>query len=212
MRYLSGAIRPELPGHGIGYMLTPMMGNRPDLSPAVWAADTGCFAQPQAYSDGWYLDFLAALAPWRQGCLFATAPDVVGDAAATLARALPMLPRIRGAGYPAALVAQDGLERLPVPWDAFDVLFVGGTTRWKLSEAAYGLVAEARRRGKRTHLGRCNSLRRLRAAAQAGYDSADGTYLKFGPDRNLPRVRGWLDDLRRRPPLPLWVGAPGEDA
>ena len=53
-------------------------------------------------------------------------------------------------------------------------------------------------------MGRVNSLRRLRAAQQGGYDSADGTYVKYAPDRNLPQVVAWLDDLRRRPGLPLW--------
>ena len=202
--YLSGAIVPVMFQHGIGAMLTPMMGNRPALAGVVHAIDTGCFAQPGAYSDGWYLDYLAALAPHRKSCLFATAPDVVGDAAATLLRALPVLPKVRAAGYPAALVAQDGLEQLAVPWETFDCLFVGGTDAWKLSEAAYGLAAEAKARGKWLHLGRVNSLRRLRAAACAGYDSADGTFLKYGPTVNLPRVLGWLRELAERPTLPLW--------
>ena len=204
MLYLSGAIRPELPGLNVGYMLTPMMGNRPDLTGVVYAIDTGCFAQPQAYSDGWYLDYLAELAPARKTCLFATAPDVVGDAAATLARSAPVLPKVRAAGYPAALVAQDGLEDLGVPWDALDCLFVGGTTAWKLSEAAFALVREAKARGKWVHAGRVNSLRRLRTMEQAGCDSADGTFLKYGPDKNLPRLREWLRDVRERPHLNLW--------
>jgi hypothetical protein len=183
-------------------MLTPMMGNRlPDGR--TWCADTGCFAQPERFDLGRYLDWLAAYAAAIDRCLFATAPDVVGDAAATLARSAPVLPLIREIGYPAALVAQDGLESLAVPWDAFDCLFVGGTTGWKLSEVAYALVAEARRRGKWTHMGRVNSLRRLRAAMVGGYDSADGTFLAFGPDVNLPRVTAWLDALRRQPALPM---------
>lgn len=41
-------------------------------------------------------------------------------------------------------------------------------------------------------MGRVNSLRRLRHAAAIGCDSADGTYLAFGPDRNLPRLLDWI--------------------
>ena len=63
--------------------------------------------------------------PFTSRCLFATAPDVVGDAQATLRRAY-MLGWIRYAGLPAALVAQDGLEHLAIPWDDFDALFLGG--------------------------------------------------------------------------------------
>jgi hypothetical protein len=197
--YLSGAQHPDLPP-SVGRMHTPMMGNRVELG-TVWAADTGCFGAPEKHTDDGYLRWLAARAAHAGRCLFATAPDVVGDAAATLERSAPMLPRVRGAGFRAALVAQDGLESLDVPWDAFDALFVGGTTGWKLSEAAYRLVAEAKRRGKWAHMGRVNSWPRLRAAALSGYDSADGTFLAFGPDKNLPRLAGWLGRLERQPAL-----------
>ncbi len=167
----------------------------------MWAADTGMFAAPEKFDPDRYLAWLDARRHAADRCLFATAPDVVGDAVATLEIAAPFLPRIRALGFKAALVAQDGLEALPVPWDAFDVLFVGGTTAWKLSEAAYALVAEANRRGKWTHQGRCNSWRRLRAAQAAGYDSADGTYLAFGPDTNTPKLQRWLDRIAAQAPL-----------
>ena len=38
-----------------------------------------------------------------------------------------MLELIRVIGLPAALVAQDGLEAMAIDWDAFDVLFSGGS-------------------------------------------------------------------------------------
>lgn len=181
-------------------MLTPMMGNKlPEAR--MWAADTGMFAAPDKFRLDRYLQWLSDRCHAADRCLFATAPDVVGDAAATLAIATPVLPMIRARGYPAALVAQDGLEYLPVPWDDFDCLFVGGTTAWKLSEPAYALVAEAKRRGKWTHMGRVNSLRRLLACQVAGFDSADGTYLAFGPDTNAPKLQRWLDRIATQPPL-----------
>lgn len=182
----------------LGFMLTPMMGNAPDLSRIMWAADTGCFAAPERFRVTDYLVWLHARRRYASRCFFATAPDVVGDAGATLAKAQPILPLIRELGYRAALVAQDGLESLAVPWDTFDALFIGGTTAWKLSEPTYMLVAEAARRGKWTHQGRVNSLRRLRAAAVSGFDSADGTYVAFGPDVNVPKMLRWLDDLQRQ--------------
>lgn len=121
-----------------------------------------------------------------------------GDAAATLERSLPLLPKIRALGFKAALVAQDGLEELEVPWDEFDVLFVGGTTDWKLGAGATGLAAEAKRRGKHAHLGRVNSRKRLmhaKLSIPGGYDSVDGTYLVFGPRKNLPSLLRWLDEV-----------------
>jgi hypothetical protein len=123
------------------------------------------------------------------------APDVVPDAAATLERSLPWLPRIRALGMPAALVAQNGQESLPVPWSEFDCLFIGGDTAWKLGAAARELAGEAKARGKWVHMGRVNSERRIRYAAAIGCDSVDGTYLRFGPDRLLPDVLAWLRGL-----------------
>jgi hypothetical protein len=126
---------------------------------------------------------------------------VVADWSGTVRVAAAVLPKLRALGFPSAFIAQDGLPPRWVAWDEFDALFVGGTTAYKLSEDAYALVAEAKRRGKWCHMGRVNSWRRLRAAAHGGYDSVDGTYLKFGPDVNLPRLRGWLDAMARQPAL-----------
>jgi hypothetical protein len=181
-------------------MLQPGMGNRPPAG-QPWAADNGRFSKPQTYSDESYLGWLDKRSPDAERCLFATAPDVVGDAVATLELSVPMLPRIRAAGYRPALVAQDGLESLPVPWDAFDVLFVGGSTRWKLSETCFSLIAEAKRRGKWVHMGRVNSLRRLTLAASVGCDSADGTYLRFrhALGTGEAEITSWLRDLSGRP-------------
>lgn len=197
----------------LGMIATPAQGNLlPDGT--CWLADNGCFGNGYPGDDG-YLEWLAGGRKFADRCVFATAPDVITrdeggslhpDAAATLERSAPMLPRIRAFGFKAALVAQNGLEDLPVPWDTFDALFVGGDTAWKLGPAARALVAEANARGKWTHLGRVNSLRRLRYAAAIGCDSADGTYLAFGPDTNLPKLLGWLRDVHQ-PALFDWSAA-----
>lgn len=198
MLYLSGVLRPDMPG-----MVTPRMGQQPPAG-QPWAADNGRFASPQDYTDAGYLAFLEKMLPHADRCLFATAPDVVGDAKATLELSLPLLPRIRALGYPAALVAQDGLTADQVPWDEIDALFIGGTTTWKLSEVAYGLIAEAKRRGKWTHMGRVNSWQRFRAAAAVGCDSADGTYLRFDPTQKRlgwRRIETWTDEAIANPGL-----------
>lgn len=174
----------------LGYIDTPAQGNRRPAG-VTWCADNGCFGKGYPGDDEW-LAWLASSADDAGSCLFATAPDVVGDAAATLARSAPFLPKIRALGFSAALVAQDGLEDLPVPWLDFDVLFIGGSTEWKLGAAARELVAEAKARGKWVHMGRVNSERRYRYALQIGCDSVDGTFLTFGPDTNMPRLLSWL--------------------
>lgn len=182
----------------LGYIDTPAQGNkRPDG--VTWCADNGCFSDRWDEAKWWR--FLVANAHRADTCLFAVAPDVVADAAATIERSAPWLPKIRELGYPAAFVAQDGQESLSVPWDDFDALFIGGSTEWKLGPHARTLVTEAKRRGKHVHMGRVNSARRWRYAEAIGCDSVDGTFLTFGPDVNLPRLISWADDL------PLFGGA-----
>lgn len=195
----------------LGAINTPMQGSRLEGIPH-WIADNGCgpgrdvrgFASADggrgAAGKGWvgddrFLAWLESLAPHASRCWFATAPDVPGDAEATLARSGPFLPVIRGLGYKVALVAQNGLENLDVPWDSFDVLFLGGDTAWKLGPDARRLTAQAADRGKTVHMGRVNSMRRWRYAQAIGCASVDGTYLTFAPDNNLPILLGWLREL-----------------
>lgn len=176
---------------------TPRQGNRA-VEGATWCADNGCFSNKWVEAEWWA--WLESNAYRADSCAFAVAPDVVADAAATLERSAPWLPRIRALGYPAAFVIQDGQENLPMPWDDFDVMFIGGSTEWKLGKHALELVFQAKARGKWVHMGRVNSERRLRYAHAIGCDSADGTYLTRGPDVNLQKVLGWLAMLGAKPP------------
>jgi hypothetical protein len=177
----------------IDRIVNPASRNRP-VAGQWWCGDNAEFGGNYPGHDA----FLAWCARWvdcAPWCRFITAPDVVGDAAGTLERAAPMLPRIRALGFPVALVAQNGLESLPVPWHTFDALFIGGDTAWKLGPAAARLAGEAKRRGKWVHMGRVNSRRRIQHAAAMGCDSVDGTYLRFGPNLNLPAVLSWVSML-----------------
>lgn len=179
----------------LGFIDTPAQGNNRPVG-VSWCADNGCFGKGYPGDAGW-LDWLVSHRADRDTCVFATAPDVVGDAAATLERSAPHLSTVRYLGYPVALVGQDGLERLEVPWDSFDVFFIGGSTEWKLGPDAYLLTQEAKARGKHVHMGRVNSFKRLSYAASIGCDSADGTYLTYGPRVNLPKLLGWLHDINK---------------
>lgn len=226
-------VREAMRAGRLAYMDTPKQGNKFEFG-VTWAADNGCFGEGYPGDDGW-LKWLANHPGDRALCLFASAPDVVGDAEATLDRSLPWLPQIRALGYPAAFVAQNGAEEPGrIPWDAFDVLFLGGApecltcgwilpllsparcdqcaadkpekhclncsdrprlAEWKIGRQAGYLAKEAKRRGKRVHMGRVNSRRRFTLAQLTGCASADGTYIKRGPDKNLPKALGWGDNL-----------------
>lgn len=198
MLYLANAsserVRDAMRAGLIGQMCTPSERRAP-LPGVTWAADNSCGPGKRGVAAGYpgderWLAWLRKHAEHAPRALFAAAPDVVADAAATLHRSAPFLPVIRALGYPAAFVAQDGLEDLTVPWDDFDVLFIGGSTEWKLGRAALRLMVEARRRGKRVHMGRVNSGRRY-AYAALYCDHADGTFIAFAPDTNLPRIGRW---------------------
>jgi hypothetical protein len=178
---------------------TPLQGNAHVPPDARWCADNGCYGKGYPGDAPWW-EWLERH-PGRDLCAFAVAPDVVADAAATLARSAPWLPQIRGLGIPAAYVAQDGLEDAPPPWDEFDVLFIGGLDDFKLGPIARAAAIEAKRRGKSVHMGRVNSEKRIRYAAAIGCDSADGTHITYGPDVNLPDVLAWVRGINTQPPL-----------
>ncbi len=199
--YLSGVDNPALRDAAaedwrLGLMVQPGNATAGSIGAYYWyAADNGCYAQGDRFQPAAWLRWVAGLP--RDPCLFVVAPDVWGDAQATLLRAGPWLDRVRLLGFPVALVAQDGLEacRDRIPWDRFDCLMVGGTDPWRASPAVPQLVHEALQRGKWAHWGRVNSWERVKWAASIGFDSVDGTYLRYGPDVNLPRLLGWVDAL-----------------
>ena len=167
----------------------------------IWAADNGCFGKGYP-SDAKWIEWLSSFSIEQKAhCLFATAPDVVGDAKATLDRSLPWLPAIRDLGYKAALVTQDGLVPSMVPWDDCDAIFIGGTDSHKLGPEAKDLIAAAQQHGKWVHCGRINSGQRFTAFAAMGVDSADGTFLGFGPAINLPKLMSWITFNASQPPL-----------
>lgn len=209
MKYLSGAINPTLlanPRPDLGLMIQPGMGNsHAPLTTWEAAADNGCFALGHKFDAGKWLAWLGTLRPYRDNILFAVAPDVVGDAEATLRRSLPFLWVIETLGFSPAFVTQDGCRSELVPWGQFGTLFVGGTDAWKFSDASCALIAEAKGRGVPVHMGRVNTWERLLRCERVEVDSADGTYLKYGPDVNFPTLLGWLDKLN--PDVAVAMGA-----
>jgi len=184
----------------IGLMNTPKSGYRirPDW---IWAADNGCFGSGYPGDEAWLAWLQRFDESQKAGCLFVTAPDVVGNAKESLARSLPFLPIIRNLGWPVALVSQDGMQPEDVPWDQIDWIFVGGTNKHKLGPEAKNLIAAAHDHGKKIYIGRVNSQKRFLAFAALGADSVDGTFLGFAPDENLPKLLGWIKHHQSHEPL-----------
>ncbi|HXF62680.1 MAG TPA: hypothetical protein VNK95_13745, partial [Caldilineaceae bacterium] len=89
---------------------------------------------------------------------------------------------------------------------AYDALFIGGSTGWKLSEAADWCIRRAKERGVWVHAGRVNSLRRIRHFQLIGVDSVDGTYIRFNPREAYQRLNKQLI----QPPLLQLSSSPGD--
>jgi len=209
MIYLSGVTNKKMQDFliaaGIGLIATPKSyGAHVIKDFPYYAADNG------AFTDKWveepWLDWLAKLE--TSTCLFAVAPDVYPDAQASLDRGLQYTELLRSMGFPAAIVAQDGAEKIDYPWDEFDCLFIGGARtkdpkdEWKVSPGSWELIRRARAQGKWVHMGRVNSYKRMEWARAAGCHSVDGTYIKFKPDVNVLLLNSMLANLSATTPFP----------
>ncbi len=220
MRYLSGCTNdtdePALIAAGIGLMVQP--GNsyvrRIDRYPMA-AADNGAL-NPETYiGDDRWLEWCDRL---PRSVAFVVVPDVArrpdgslgGDPVATWAKFQELAPVVKEMGHHVALAAQDGIELMPnlhEQIEACDVLFIAGSTDWKL--AAWPIVRMARNMGKPVHMGRVNSLRRLQTARLMGCTSADGTQLRYlnrtradGTRRGVAELLRQVEVLNQTPVLP----------
>lgn len=212
MLLVSGATRTmnrlavKYPKH-LGHLFTPVDGN--DVGNLIstglrWACDNAAFTN---FRLGQYLDMICQKAPLAdRPPLFITLPDKVADAQKTTGdlrkRQIGLFyqwqPVVSSYGMPVAMVGQDGLEDMHVPWNLMDAFFIGGSTEWKLSASVRDLVAEAKRRGKWVHMGRVNTKRRMKYAYQIGCDSVDGSSLSKFSETYVPKFARYLIELHQR--------------
>lgn len=169
-----------------GVMTSPAHGTIPlGIVEGRWfAVDNEAYTRP--FDPDRFFGYLELLAPFCR-MLFVSCPDVVGDARATLELYKKWAYQIKRHHCPVAFVAQDGQECLEFPI-AFDWLFIGGTTGWKMSDAADECIRRAKKLGKRVHVGRVNSIRRIRHFQIMEVDSVDGTFPIYEPDTAKRRL------------------------
>lgn len=182
----------------LGHLLTPR--NRNSVQSLLRTglpivADNGAFS---GFDDDAFTAMLSRLQPARDSVLWVVCPDVVADARSTAILFDIWEPIISKARLPIAFVGQDGAEDLELPWDRMDCLFIGGSTCWKLSQAAADLCAEAKLRGLLVHMGRVNTLRRLRVAVDLGCDSVDGSCYSRWSDKFLEWAIRFLNGEKRQ--------------
>lgn len=152
-----------------------------------WAADNGAFSGLDEAAWLRMIDGIRGV----DGCLFATVPDCVGDAAATAVLWDQWSPLVINAGLPAAWVAQDGSNEEDIPITA-SAVFIGGSTEFKFSQAAQQISKTAKARGMWVHVGRVNTMRRLRYCQSIGADSVDGTKWNRFKDAYLHQALSFL--------------------
>jgi hypothetical protein len=194
----SATVRTLLLQHpNLGVLICPRAGNVAPERGTVWAADNSAFS---GFDDVIFSQMLRKI-EGRDDCRFVTAPDVVGDHEETLKLWDTWADKIKGYGLPPAFVAQDGCMPDMVPWSEARAVFIGGTTRYKLGEAAAAIVSEGNRRNIWTHIGRVNTARRILYAAALGTRSVDGSGFSRFSATHLP----WALRLAKQPILRMAV-------
>lgn len=152
----------------MGQLLTPLTRYRNAKKP--YGIENGCYC---GFDWKAFDALLKREKENKADCLFVTCPDIVGSARRTLEI---WKYRMRFArGWKLALVIQDGMEDLEIPWSELAAVFIGGGDPWKDSKAAVDIVKTAKILGKHSHVGRVNTLKRFKLFAEAGADTCDGS-------------------------------------
>lgn len=161
-------------GVTVKQLYTPLTRRAPQREGEEFAIDNGAFAGFDCVK---FLNLLERHKDRQELCMWVAAPDVVGNARRTLEAFEYWNDRLRDDGWKVALVAQDGIENLPIPWDRIDAIFIGGSTDWKMSKHAADVIRTAKILGKATHAGRVNTPGRFEYFEDLGTDTCDGTGL-----------------------------------
>jgi hypothetical protein len=165
-----------------GQLVTPL--SNYCVTEGVFAVDNGGFSRFDANA---FRRLLIKCEPVRERCLFVALPDVVGSARRTLEMFDIWSPRLEG--WRRALVAQDGIEDLSIPWGDINAVFIGGGTTWKESQAAVDVIKAAQIAEKHVHVGRVNTIRRFRRFERLGCDTCDGS--------GVVRFKWMMEAIRR---------------
>lgn len=172
-----------------GYMITgnkPIAGVPKHIQDGYWwMLDNGAFTKAgfiQPYWVGW----LDHMKPYQDKCVCVVIPDVVGKCQETLEQFPEYAPMAKERGYKVALVTQNGMTKDMLPWDDFDVLFVGGDDDHKMGREAGFLIDYALQIGKHVHVGRVNTEYRLLHFWRC--HTWDGSSIVIKPEKYEPIV------------------------
>ena len=131
---------------------TPLTRYRSDPS-IPYGLDNGAYSGFKSYT----FETMAAQAEEDDHCQWIALPDIVGCAYSTLALFHAWKSVIQSKR---AFVLQNGCNYLPIPWDEFDVLFIGGDDSFKMGPTAMMYAKIAHLKNKLVHVGRINTPKR----------------------------------------------------
>lgn len=121
--------------------------------------------------------------------LWVVVPDIVADADATFQEWEKWAPKLRDRGLKLALAAQDGMTPRSVNRHTDpDVLFLGGTLKWKRSTQWNWC-----QHFDRVHVGRVNTERGLWHVQSCGGESSDGTGWFRGDQKQKAGLMNYLE-------------------
>ncbi len=161
-------------GVPVEQLFTPLTRRAPQRPDQEFSIDNGAFG---GFELRLFENLLKRHCGRRELCRWVACPDVVGSARRTLEAFEYWSDRLLDDGWRLALVAQDGIENLPIPWDRIDAIFIGGSTEWKMSKHAADCIRTAKILNKWAHVGRVNTPARFEHFEKLGADSLDGTGL-----------------------------------
>lgn len=179
---------------GLGWLWTATIdGGKTPVRQWPYVVDNGVFAAYAANRRWEYRAFATGVAQivkrarqHKQPPLWIAVPDVVTKREQTIKRWQRWYPHLAPLGVPLAFVVQDGMTAADVPAQAA-VVFVGGSTAWK--ERTLGMWCSS---FPRVHVGRVNGYRMLRACADAGAESCDGSGWFRGDQQQLAGLERFL--------------------
>jgi hypothetical protein len=194
-------------GASLGHLHTPQNGNSLGSllrSGLPWAVDNSAYSMrnksQQEIMENERLFWNLAIDAWSWMTFnppaWVAVPDSVGNHSETLrmfhgwsdmwSGEIGFIP------FPLAFVLQNGAAVSSVPWDEIAAVFVGGDDDFKLKMCS-PLVEEAKHRRKIVHVGRVNSLKRLRYAMELGADTVDGSGFSMFPNKKIPRAVRFIE-------------------
>ena len=149
---------------------TPRKGLRHGVDNGAWKA----FQQQQPFDE---IAFSRLVEAHGAAADFVVIPDIVAGGMKSLDFSYSWLPRLKTLKR-LLLPVQDGMDVFSVASVLHEFpgvgIFLGGSTEWKLQTMyQWGVVSATINR--HYHVGRVNTVRRIRLAAEAGADSFDGT-------------------------------------